>query len=428
MAECHSPYVLALITERQHRVVSAARDQLARNGTHLLLANNNPSGLLHRGCPVWGAHENYLVEKRPTEFTPRVLPFLVTRLYAGAGGVEYPTGAYLASVRATCMEEVAGGSTTQCRAIHSTCRDEHHQGASPTRFRYHGILGDGHRSQFNLALQFGVTALALKAIVFDEQLPHDLLRLGAFHHDDWLGALQRFNVLQAPGGELCIDRLVVDVQRVYLDAAHRTVERLEAVPSWVPDLLRDWDATLQAFAALDRPWLAARLDAFAKYELYSGVLAERGLAWRDLPGQPSRFAELALLDHSYHNFCDPDSVFNLLERDGLLEHRVGPRIAPGEEVDPFVPECATRARARARFIKAHTGQDHFMLDWSQVWDRREQRVARLEDPFAADFTPWSPLPGQSRNPSPLPSHPVDLVTRPIRQLSELLGLTNETPF
>lgn len=426
MPECHSPYVLALVAERQRRVVAAARDQLAKRGTRLLLANNNHSGLLHRGCPVWGAHENYLVERHPTEFTPLVLPFLVTRIYAGAGGVEYPTGAFLAAVRPTCMEEVTGGSTTQCRAIHSTCRDEHHQGAVPLRFRYHGILGDGHRSQFNQALQFGATALALKAILFDGRLPRDLAGIRGLADGDWLGTLQRLNVLQAAGGELRVDPLIVQVQRIYLDAAQRFVERLDAVPSWIPDLLRDWDATLRALAALDRPWLAARLDAFAKYEFYSSVLAGQGYTWRDLPQQPPRFAELALLDHSYHNFCDPESVFSLLERDGLLEHRVGPCIPPGEEVDPFVPECATRARARARFIKEHAGQDHLVVDWSRVWDRREQRVATLEDPFAIEFSAWTPLAGGSSPPVHPPGR--ERTARSIRQLRDLLGLADDTPF
>lgn len=420
IAESHSPYVLALLVERQRRVAAAARQRLAARGRHLVLANNNHSGLLQRGCPVWGSHENYLVEQHPSTFTELILPFLVTRLYAGAGGVEFPSGNFLAGVRATCMEQVSGGNTTGCRAIHSTCREEHHMGASPSRFRYHGILGDGHRSQFNLALQFGATALALKAIVFDHQLPDELARIGAFADGDWLGALQRFNVLQPAAGALQIDPTVVQVQRVYLDAAHRYVDRLAEIPVWVPQLLQDWDATLSACAHMDRAWLSARLDAFAKYEFYSAVLAAEGTSWRDLPRCPQRFPELALLDHSYHNFGETQSVFTMLEQDGLLQHRVGPCIPPGEEPDPFVPETHTRAAARARFIRDHDRHDQYVIDWSCVYDRNSRLMARLEQPFATAYGEWTPIPTV---------RPTDASASPLRHVQDVLRAAVERiPF
>jgi hypothetical protein len=395
MAECHSPYVLPLVVERQQAVVSLARERLAAHGVNLLLANNNHSGMLQRGCAVWGAHENYLVEQHPTRFTDLILPFLVTRLYGGAGGIEFPSGNYLAAVRPICMELHTGGSTTCSRAIHSTCRDEHHMGHTPNRFRYHLILGDGHRSQFNLALQFGATALALKAVIYDRTLRQELAGLTAFQGGNWVELLQRFNVLQRPGEELRIDPVVIETQRVYLKAATRYVQSLEAVPSWVPETLRDWDATLSACERLDCPWLAQRLDTFAKYEFYSAVLHNQQRRWADLPGRTPLFAELALLDHSYHNFCDRQSVFSLLEQDGLLEHRVGPRITPGEEVDPFIPESASRARPRARFIREHSGDRRYVMDWSRVYDQVDHRTADLIDPFAHEFDDWSPAANRS---------------------------------
>ena len=401
MAECHSPYVLPLVVERQQAVVSRAREQMAARGINLLLANNNHSGLLQRGCAVWGAHENYLVEQHPTQFTDLILPFLVTRLYGGAGGIEFPSGNYLAAVRPICMELHTGGSTTYSRAIHSTCRDEHHMGLAPSRFRYHLILGDGHRSQFNLALQFGATALALKAVFHDRVLRQELAGLTRFQSGNWVELLQRFNLLQRPGEELRIDPIVIETQRMYLHAANRYVQSLEAIPSWAPETLRDWEATLNAWERLDRAWLAARLDTFAKYEFYTSVLQEQGLRWSDLPGRAPLFAELALLDHSFHNFCDRQSVFSLLEQEGLLDHRVGPRIAPGEEVDAYVPESASRARARARFIREHSREPRYVMDWSRVYDQIEHRVASLDQPFAHEFDDWSPPVSLPDSPSPL---------------------------
>lgn len=418
--ECHSPYVLARIVERLQWLVARARDELAARGIELLLANNNFSELLHPDCAVWGSHENYLLEKHPSELTGLILPFLVTRIYGGAGGIEFPTGNYLAGARPLCMEAVTGGGTTGNRAIHSTCREEHHMGETPGRFRYHGILGDGHRSHFNIALQFGATMLALKAAIYDKKLRTELARIDAFRDDHWLEILRRLNVLQRPEGELQIDPLVIRVQRIYLAAARRYVERLGEAPDWFEELLRDWEETLEAFERLDRPWLSARLDAFAKYEVYSSVLSNEGLAWSDLPQRPHLFPELTLLDHSYHNFCDRRSVFALLEQEGLLAHRVGPFVPPGEEREPYVPEVSTRAAARARFIREHAGEDHYIVDWPRAWDYRNSQSASLEDPFAREFGPWRsvPEPGQNEVRS----------RRSLRQLRELLGSFGDTPF
>lgn len=401
MIECHSPYVLPLVIERQYHVVGRAVAELAQNGMKLLIAGNNHSGVLAPGCPVWGSHENYMVEQHPTAFTDLVLPFLITRLYGGAGSVLL-NGAFVAGVRATAMELATGGSTTYSRAIHSTSREEHHMGRVSNRFRYHLILGDGHRCQFNTALQFGATALALKAIIHDRQLRKDLARLNPFPGQDWVAHLHRLNVLQQPKGELCIDPVIVETQRIYLEAARRYVERLDHPPGWIPELLQDWDDMLTALADLDRPWLAARLDAFAKYEFYSAVLSDEGSSWADLPKRLSLISELALLDHSYHNFSQEDSAFRLLEQDGLLEHRVGPWIAPGDEAEPFVSEAATRARPRARFIKEHSGSERrYLVDWSCVHDQLERRTARLDDPFAEQYGEWS-------EPAPQPPKPPTL--------------------
>lgn len=388
LIECHSPYVLPLVIERQYHIVARTLEDMAARGIRMLIAGNNHSGLLQPGCAVWGSHENYLVENHPTSFTDLVLPFLVTRLYGGAGGI-YVTGAFVAGVRATAMELATGGSTTYSRAIHSTSREEHHMGGNTGRFRYHLILGDGHRCQFNTALQFGATALALKAIIYDKQLRKDLAKLKAFSAGNWVGMLQQLNILQAPGGELRIDPLVVETQRVYLEAARRYAESLPEVPGWIPETLRDWEDTLNAYAALDRPWLAARLDAFAKYEFYSAVLADEGCSWEELPRRPHLLNELALLDHSYHNFSDPDSVFCMLEQDGLLEHRVAPWIAPGDEAEPYISEAATRARPRGRFIIEHAGDQRYMVDWSFIHDQIDRRTIRIDDPFADQLGDWT---------------------------------------
>lgn len=387
--ECESPYLVPLLVERQQALAARALGQLWSEGLRLRLANNNHAGLLHERSATWGAHENYLVERRPAEFTEAVLPFLVTRLYAGAGGVRWPEAQFLASARAVFMELPSGGATTDARAIHSTCREEHHMGPEPSRFRYHQILGDGHRSHFNLALQLGATALALKAILFDRALAPRLAwvraRLGSASA---LELLKRFNRLAEPGDEPRADPVALDVQEVYLEGARRWAATLAEPPPWIARCLGDWQDTLDALRRGDRAWLAARLDAFAKYELFSAFLAERGLAWRELPGRKEPLAALALLDHSYHEFASPDSVFRALEEAGALRHRVGAALAPGQEPEPFVPETTTRARTRARFIRDHAASPGLSVDWSCALELANRLCADLHDPFATEFGPW----------------------------------------
>ncbi len=389
-SECDDPYLLPIVIEQQHILTSRAVAQMAEKGNRLVLANNNHSGLLHSSSPVWGAHENYLAEKHPTEFTELILPFLVTRIYGGAGGVVFPGGEIVAGVRPLRMEMTTGGGTTSHRAIHSTAREEHHVGSSSGWFRYHLILGDGHRSHFNQALQFGATALALKAVIYDPELPARLRELGQYPPpgDDWVGLLRRLNVLAKPGRPLAIDPLVVKTQRVYLDSARRVVDSPRNVNSWIQRLLREWSDTISAFERPDRSWLAARLDAFAKYELYSNVLREADASWQALAGNWELFNRLALLDHSYHEFCNPTSLFRRLEAAGVMCHRVGEITEPGSEPQPFIPEFATRARARARFIRDHQHELGLVMDWSCVHDMRNEQWRDLSDPFAKSYGPW----------------------------------------
>ncbi len=388
--ECHSPYLLPTVVEQQQILTARALKRLEREaGLRLVLANLTYAGKYRPGrSSTWGAHSNFLVEQRPADFGERILPFLATRIYAGAGVVALPGGEFLASSRAPMMACDTGGGTMDNRAIHSLARDEPHIPDACRRWRYHLICGDGHRAHFNVALQFGATAAALKAVFFNPRL-HE--RLPAYCRDgsfgSWTGAMQRLNVLASPGQALKVDRRVIEVQRVYLDGAREYAAARSRVPPWFPRLLADWEATLRAMESGDHAWLAARLDAWAKYELCTQVLEADGRTWADLPRVPHLFDELALLDQNYHEFANPNSVFCLLEREGALAHRVAPLLEPGAEPEPFVPDTPTRARARALFIRQHAGNADLMVDWSWAADLRTGSRRYLSDPFAASFGP-----------------------------------------
>ncbi|HJT33598.1 MAG TPA: proteasome accessory factor PafA2 family protein [Pirellulales bacterium] len=215
LRECGSPYEFALLTEQANMLAARATELLANTGTRLLLTNNVHGGLLMaRNQATWGSHENYLVDRHPRSFGPEILPFLSTRVYGGAGGVDYASGDFLAGVRANYMTLDAGGHTTHDRALHSLGREEHHMGASPNRYRYHLLLGDGHSSQWNCAIHYGATALALKAIDFDRSLVHRLPSLPTNGDNPWVKITHNYNRLARAGERLRVAAVVAEVQRV----------------------------------------------------------------------------------------------------------------------------------------------------------------------------------------------------------------------
>lgn len=393
--ECDSPELLVSVIERQQELLVRATQRLRERGLELHLACNNHDGLLRANGRTWGSHENYLVNLPPKNLPATLMPFLVSRFYGGAGGLCYPSARYVASVRAEFMERDVGGNTTSQRAIHSTSREEHHVGGALPFYRYHLILGDGHRSHFNLALQFGATALCLRAIQFDRRLPRLLARLGLPLGGSWLATLRELNTLSHAGEAPEVPTLALVLQRLYHECCSRWVDALAEPPDWAAATLEAWGRCLDAVQDRDRDWLSARLDAFAKFELFEAALAGEGRSWSDLPNDRVPFDELTQLDQDYHDFTKADSPFALAEEAGLLEHRLGARIAAGSEEIPFVPSTSTRAHARARFLGEHDsraepkgGRAGLLMSWAAVTDPASGRVAELYHPFAEEYSEW----------------------------------------
>jgi len=196
---------------------------------------------------------------------------------------------------------------------------------------------------------------------------------------------------------LRVSPVALSTQALYLEGAHRVADRMDPRPEWVDQILKDWEATLDALSRMDRTWLAARLDAFTKYELFSAVLADAGYDWHDVPQRSDLFWELALLNQNYHEFTNPDSMFDQLEAAGALKHRVVPRVEPGNEPEPFVPKTGTRAEARARFIKAHQNVPGLAMSWTEARDLIRNRYRAIGTPFATQFGPWEAIMEHSEN-------------------------------
>jgi len=389
--ECDSPFRLVSVYERQQSLVREAVRRLADEGGAILLANTNHNGVIEpRSTVTWGSHENYAVPVDPAQFADRLVPFAATRLYAGSGALRFPDGAYLASARAPFLQTLTTGNTTETRGLVSTARMEPHAAAGSGWYRLHLISGDGHVSHFNLALQFGATYLAAYAAIHDPELPGELERVAApIGSIGWLELLDRINVLARPGEDPRVDPRALKVQRLYLEAARRTSARLPDRPAWADRVLEDWDSALGAMERGDRAWLASRLDAFAKYEILAGALRRGDRTFADLRGDRPAFARLALLEQRYHDFGGDRALVDRLERAGVLDHRVGPRIEPGGEREPFVPETGTRAEPRARFVREHGGSERYLVDWARVLDLERHRIARFEHPFVRELGKWS---------------------------------------
>lgn len=385
LIEADSPDKLALIRDRFHTLLKQAAVAVSQEGKPLQLANNNHAGLLQEETAVWGSHENYLVERHPKHFTANILPYLATRIYAGSGGIRFPSGEFVASVRVEFLSHDTGGNTTHDRALHSTCREESLMGRS-AGFRWHLISADGHVCQSNLALQSGTAWLAAKCAIFDPELPRDLQRLDWLPRvASWVRFAQHANRLASPGESPRVDPRVIDVQRIYLDSMRRFVAETCVAEEWMPRILNQLQATIDAWQRNDIDWLAARFDAFAKYKLWDGMLDEMGKTWGELPNDRSIMAELALVSQSFHEFTDPNNVFSLLESAGVLEHRVGYEIPPGGESEPFEPEVNTRAKARARWICQNSPNANVVMDWDTVSDYRLGTRFTLSDPFATEY-------------------------------------------
>ncbi len=391
--ECSDPYELALLVEAQVGLLARAVRELAADGLVLSLHANNHDGVLHPQAHTWGTHENYLLTRPAATLGAAMLPFLATRIYAGSGGVLFPSGERLAATRPLFMTHDAGGGTTAARAVFSTAREEHHTPGKRSYHRCHLLVGDGHRSQFNLALQHGATALVLRALEADPSVPAAVAaacaRLGLPLGGSWAETLRTCCRLAGPGEAVRVHGIVLEIQALYLGLARAWADRRRDAPPWVARCLQDWADTLAAMQRGDEPWLARRLDAFAKLRLFDSVLTHMGGSWATLPGDAQRLRALTLIDHSYHAITDPTSVFDTMVGSGLIEHRVGAPMAAGTETERWVPPVATRARARARFLAAHGGMPGLRVDWGGVYEPTTGRWRLLGDPFALEFDSWS---------------------------------------
>ncbi len=382
-AECDDPFELTSMMERLQRVVVRAATGLRESGIQMDLANCNHAGLLCRSSETWGSHGNYLVRCNPGSLADALLPFLATRVYTGAGGIEWPSGNFVASTRALFVATERGGGTIQQRALFSDARNEHlTRNPAKYGFRLHTISDDGVRSQFSFLLQHAPLLLVAKAMSESPSIlkPLPLPQLRSKPRAFWLEVYREFNRLAAPGNPPIANPMMVRIQRFYLMLVERYIEQFEEVPAWVGKVLAIWESTLNALERNDLPWLSQRLDPWIKYRVFSEYLAQKELTWSQIAHHRDWMSELALVNQNYHELTSEASIFAELEANRSIRHRVVQETNPGSEPEPYVPALQSRATARARWISENAGCGDAQADWDQVGLRDSNQCWRLDDP------------------------------------------------
>ncbi len=378
-AECDSLAQLIAHDRAGERILEGlvhdAEDRLAEDGITgdiYLFKNNTDSAGNSYGC-----HENYLVD-RHSEFgrlADRFIPFLISRqLIAGAGKVLHtPKGpVYCLSQRADHMWEGVSSATTRSRPIINT-RDEPHADADLYR-RLHVIVGDSNMAEPTTFLKVGSADLVLRmleagVVMRDMALENPIRAIREMSHD----ATGRAKVRLSTGRELS----ALDMQREYYEKASEFVERrglADQPDSSVGRVLSLWRRTLEAVESGDHSRIDREIDWAIKYRLIDRY-AQRHQLGLDSP-------RILQLDLAYHDISRTRGLYNLLERDGLVD-RIVTDLAVFEAKS--VPPQTTRARLRGDFVRRATERHRdFTVDWVHLkLNDQAQRTVLCKDPFAA---------------------------------------------
>ena len=341
-------------------------------GDIYLFKNNTDSAGNSYGC-----HENYLVD-RQSEFSrlaDRFIPFLISRqLIVGAGKVlQTPRGAtYCLSQRADHMWEGVSSATTRSRPIINT-RDEPHADADRYR-RLHVIVGDSNMSEVTTFLKVGSADLVLRmleagVVMRDMALENPIRSIREMSHDP----TGRTPVRLATGRELS----ALEMQWEYYGKVADFVRRrgLDDDPGGsVYRILELWERTLKCVEADDTAGIDRDIDWAIKRRVLERYARRHGL---DLDSP-----RIAQLDLAYHDISRTRGVFNLLERQGLVN-----RVVTDLEVfeAKTTPPQTTRAKLRGDFVRRATEKHRdFTVDWVHLkLNDQAQRTVLCKDPFAA---------------------------------------------
>lgn len=401
---------------------------------------------------TWASHESYL-HSAPSAVMPKhLIPFLVSRVLFGSGGLNplCPGILFSMSPRAHLFTRTIGDSTTSERPIFN-CRTESLTAGRTSRL--HVIVGDSSHSQLSQYIKIGSTALAvlLAELGVDlggtMELACPLIALHSFATN--LGA----SADRTKGPPLS----AIDIQRHYLRKVEEYLDHKE-MPPWAIEVCGRWRAALNLAAngpsaavgvfdwAVKKAmfdqhiirraiksetlgvWNQAltcvrdahrrtantwRFDQSILFSDHPAVVTERqnqatflkshGLCWDEAPAILDLRAELCEIDVRCAQIM-PAGLFS--EITAHLPHTL---IEPERiQQSRREPPQRTRARIRGEQIRLLAGRRGCAAEWQSVHND-EGMFLDLGDPF--DNAPvWKPVPADPIRPPPL---------QPVRQCAIL---------
>ncbi len=361
--ECFDPLEGALYDKAGEGVmreaITASAEVLPAN-QELRLFKNNSDG---KGNS-YGAHENYLMS-RSTPFSEivRFAPtFFITRqIFTGSGKVGAENGRpsvdYQITQRADFFEELVGIETTIKRPIVNT-RDEPH--GDPEKYRrLHVIIGDANRSEVQIFLKLGVTAIFLAALE-DGALPDPIILANPVRAC-WETSHSPFSPVGVDDGGFMTP---LEIQFRYLEWLSKYVENESDDEVW-QRVLAEWRSVLEDLES-DPSKCADRLDWAAKQELLNAYRERHGLDWTS-----HKLAALALL---YHEISPRRDLYGRLVAEGRIR-----RLFTDESIASAVrePPKKTRAFFRGKCVDRFS-DDIWAANWdSLVFDTGEPHLCRI---------------------------------------------------
>jgi proteasome accessory factor A len=239
-------------------------------------------------------------------------------------------------------------------------RDEPH--ADPEKYRrLHVIVGDANMSEVTTYLKVGTMAIVL-GMVEDDFIDRDLSVEGpvAAYRQVSRDLTCRLPIRLKDGRTIT----AVDLQRVFLDLAHRYYRQREPEP-WVPEVLARWESTLDRLA--EEPMqLGRELDWVIKRQLIETYMGKHGLDWSD--------SRVQMIDLQYHDVRPGKGLYYKLEEAEAVD-----RVATDDEISKAIydPPKDTRAYFRGMCLQRYA-DEIVSASWdSVIFDLKEGPLKKI---------------------------------------------------
>lgn len=452
--ECSHPNEIVCYTAASERILAplietlAADDASVDTGIYRCNVSYGPNS------SSWGYHESFLLRNPPGQLAPDIVPFLASRvLFSGAGGwaSTQPGGcSFTLSPRASshigCA--VSSSSVSPGRAM------VHLRDDPLSRRGFHRlqvICGETLCSHQATWLRAATTALVVAMADGglhpgrDVQLANPVEAIRTFARDPTCTA----QAATVSGKQIT----ALEIQRHYLDLARKAIRKTSFMPPWTEQAIEPWESILDRLQNGAPDNLGTCLDWPIKYHLYSRHIRSAGFSWPllakwsvvgsflnrlaqsssdkkprarltaniilnpgttvhavlehlrphlhqremscdQLPAYLKLRDELLALDWNFARL-GPSGIFNRLDQQGVLDHRV-PWIRE-QDIQKAVTDPPARGRARIRgdAIKMlHAQGRRESANWQAVFDAPNRRWLDLSDPFCSRGV-WSKLPNRT---------------------------------